>query len=140
MEETKWKLFGFRSGKPWKRPLAVLYYAMCLVVLWFSFATPLPVAAGIYDRILYRLSGVVIVAWMASPSIFLSDTPMRRWLPLFKNKTPIASLAGMMIVVIFFAYLFAVVGELHTPEFSQAFGEYIQKTYESFIAAGSYTA
>lgn len=137
MVKERRKLLGFRTGKGWKKLLALLYYAMCLVVLYFALFTPVPVAAQIHDRILYRLHGLVIVVWLLSPAIFLSNTPMRRYLPLFRNRSLLASLAGMMIVFLFFAYLFAVVGEFYTPQFYQAFGTYIQEAYEAFVAAGA---
>ena len=99
--------------------------------------TPLPVQAGDYDVGIYRLSGLVIVLWMLSPAIFLSETPFRRWLPLFKKRENLASLAGMMVVFLFFAYLFAVVDGLHSQAFKQAFSEYIETAYNAFVEAGT---
>lgn len=136
MENDQMRLLGFRSGKPLKKIAAVLYYALCVAVLVLAMVTPVPVSAGARDQFIYRLSGVIIFVWMMSPAIFLSETPLRRWLPFFKKKNFMGSLGGMMIVFLFFAYLFAAVGELYTPEFNGAFGAYIQSTYESFIEAG----
>lgn len=131
------KVLGFRTGKPWKMLIAGIYYLLCLVVLWYCMTTPLPVQAGDYDVGIYRLSGLVIVLWMLSPAIFLSETPFRRWLPLFKNRENLASLAGMMVVFLFFAYLFAVVDGLHSQAFKQAFSEYIETAYNVFVEAGT---
>lgn len=131
------KVLGFRTGKPWKKFIAGIYYLLCLVVLWFCVTTTPPVQAEAYDLVIYRLSGLVIVLWMLSPAIFLSETPFRRWLPWFKKRNNLSSLTGLMIVFLFFAYLFAVVDGLHSQEYRQAFSVYIEAAYNAFILAGT---
>ena len=59
----------------------------------------------------------VIFLWMLSPAIFLSETPLRRRLPLFRQRIVSKSLIGMMIVFILFTYLFAMTESWHSPEY-----------------------
>lgn len=128
MREKMRKLFGFRSGKPWKMTIAVVYYAIVLMVLFFAITTPLPNEASGYDRFIYLLSSAVLIFWMMSPAIFLSNTKLREKLPLFRNRTASSSLLGMMIVFLFFAYLFAATEDLHSQEYKtliQQYGEMI---------------
>ena len=75
-------LLGFRSNTPWKKIVAVLYYLICLTVWVVGLVTPLPIEAGLWDVFVYKLSVTVIFLWMVSPAIFLSETPLRRRLPV----------------------------------------------------------
>ena len=137
MKQTIRKLFGFRSGKPVKMIAALAWYLLCLVVLFFGLTTPVPVAASAYDAGLYRLSGVILFLWMLSPAVFLSNTPLRQYLPLFRKRQTGFSVMGMMIVFVFFAYLFASVESLHSPAYQEAFNTYIQSAYQAFVDAGT---
>ena len=130
------KLFGFRSNTPWKKIIAVLYYLLCLTILVVGLVTPLSIEAGLWDIFVYKVSVVVIFLWMASPAIFLSDTALRRRLPLFKQNQPVKSLMGMMIVFILFTYLFAMTESWHTPEFKEEFFAYTESAYNEYIIAG----
>lgn len=124
------KLLGFRSGTPWKKAAAVLYYAVCAVVLLAGlFSGPL-VEAGAWDGFVYKVSVLVIFAWMLSPAIFLSDTPLRKRLPLFRRYEGRKALLGMMIVFLLFTYLFAMVESWHTPAYKAAVDTY----YEAIFA------
>ena len=114
------KLLGFRSGKPWKSLVAGAYYLLALAVLIFGLFSRMPVSGGSQDAAIYRGEVLILFLWMLSPAIFLSDTPYRQYLPLFRKRTRSWSLTGMMIVFLFFAYLFASVDSLHTPAYRQA--------------------
>lgn len=131
------KIWGFRSGTPWKMIVATLYYLMALSVLWFGATTPIPVAAGTRDGIVYGASVFVIFLTMVSPAIFLSDTPIRRTLPLFKENIRSKAVVGMMIVWVVCIYLFAFVDNFHTDAYKQAYTAYNEAMYEAFIEEGS---
>ena len=109
MKQAIKKLLGFRSGNPLKMTVALAWYLLCLVVLFFGLTTPVPVTAGAYDGGIYRLSGVILFLWMLSPAVFLSDTPLRQYLPLFRKRQTGFSVMGMMIVFVFFAYLLSLI-------------------------------
>lgn len=119
MKRLRWVL-GFRSGTPWKILVACVYYLLALAVLVLGLCTGMPIAGTSGDLAVYRVSVLILFLWLLSPAIFLSDTPYRRYLPLFKRRTRGWSLVGMMIVFLFFAYLFASVDSLHTPAYRQA--------------------
>ena len=118
MKQAVKKLLGFRSGNPLKMTVALAWYLLCLVVLFF-------------------LSGVILFLWMLSPAVFLSDTPLRQYLPLFRKRQTGFSVMGMMIVFVFFAYLFASVESLHSAAYQQMFNTYIQSAYQAFVEAGA---
>lgn len=130
------KLWGLRSGKPWKMILALIWDLLTIAVLWFGMAARLPVEMSVYDRWIYRLSVLVIFVWMNVPTIFLSDTVIRNRLPLFRRKVPIMTLAGLMIVFLFFAYLFASVDSFHTEEYRNRYEIYVDSLYDTSIQAG----
>ena len=137
MKQAIKKLLGFRSGNPLKMTVALAWYLLCLVVLFFGLTTPVPVIAGAYDGGIYRLSGVILFLWMLSPAVFLSDTPLRQYLPLFRKRQTGFSVMGMMIVFVFFAYLFASVESLHSAAYQEMFNNYIQSAYQAFVEAGA---
>ena len=137
MKQAIKKLLGFRSGNPLKMTVALAWYLLCLVVLFFGLTTPVPVTAGAYDGGIYRLSGVILFLWMFSPAVFLSDTPQRQYLPLFRKRQTGFSVMGMMIVFVFFAYLFASVESLHSAAYQEMFNTYIQSAYQAFVEAGA---
>lgn len=137
MKQAIKKLLGFRSGNPLKMTVALAWYLLCLVVLFFGLTTPVPVTAGAYDGGIYRLSGVILFLWMLSPTVFLSDTPLRQYLPLFRKRQTGFSVMGMMIVFVFFAYLFASVESLHSAAYQEMFNTYIQSAYQAFVEAGA---
>ena len=137
MKQAIKKLLGFRSGNPLKMTVALAWYLLCLVVLFFGLTTPVPVTAGAYDGGIYRLSGVILFLWMLSPAVFLSDTPLRQYLPLFCKRQTGFSVMGMMIVFVFFAYLFASVESLHSAAYQEMFNTYIQSAYQAFVEAGA---
>lgn len=137
MKQAIKKLLGFRSGNPLKMTVALAWYLLCLVVLFFGLTTPVPVTAGAYDGGIYRLSGVILFLWMFSPAVFLSDTPLRQYLPLFRKRQTGFSVMGMMIVFVFFVYLFASVESLHSAAYQEMFNTYIQSAYQAFVEAGA---
>ncbi|MBC5581399.1 hypothetical protein H8S23_07735 [Anaerofilum sp. BX8] len=136
MRENLKKLLGFRSNTPWKKIVAVLYYLICLAVFAVGLVTPLPIEAGLWDVFVYKVSVTVIFLWMISPAIFLSETPLRRRLPLFRQRIGSKSLIGMMIVFILFTYLFAMTESWHSPEYKAAYEAYNTAAYNAFIVAG----
>ena len=136
MKEKLRCVLGFRSGKPWKMILAVLYYCCCLAVLWFGMTLPSFPQIGAFDRGIELLSVLIIFLWMLSPAIFLSDTPMRSHLPLFKKRDGMFSMIGMMIVFLFFAYLFGAVSSFHTPEYGRMIEQFSAGAYAGLAEIG----
>lgn len=133
----KWKkLWGFRSGTPWKTGVAVIYYLACIAYLVIAMLTPAPLPAGPRDAAVVKLSSVVLFLWMLSPAIFLSETPLRAKLPFFRDRRRMRSLVGLMIVFVLFQYLFILSEGLHTPAYKEAFTQYISTSFNAFVAAG----
>ncbi len=137
MKQTWKKVLGFRSGRPWKMLVASTWYILNLIILFFGLTTPTLIPASAYDQIIYRFSAVILVLWLLSPAFFLSDTTVRRYLPLFCKRRAGFTLLGMMIVFIFFTYLFASIENLHSVAYQNDFNSYIQAVYQNFIDAGS---
>lgn len=137
--KLKGHLLGFRSGKPWKMIVAVVYYVFCLVVLVTGMVTKPLVQAGAWDAVVFKLSVVVIFVWMLSPAVFLSETPLRRKLPLFKQRQPLKSVLGMMVVFLLCTYIFAMVESWHTPEYKTTLDTYNAQLYEEFYGGEAET-
>jgi len=129
------KVWGFRSWTPWKMLLAVLYYVACLLLLFFGMTESLPFPMSGYDMVIYRMSAFVLFLWALTPAIFLSETPYRKYLPLFRDKIGSRSFMGMMIIFLLFAYLFASVDDFHTEEYRTTYESYSQAGYEAYEAA-----
>lgn len=130
------KVLGFRSGNILKIIIATIWYLMSFILLFYVIYTVPPVKANVYDVRIYKLSGLILYIWMLSPAIFLSNTCFRNHMPLFRSYSPTSSLMGMMIVFLFFAYLFASVESLHSPEYQKVFNSYIESAYQQFVDVG----
>lgn len=128
MKKLKW-LFGFRSGTPWKMIVAVLYYFVGLAILFFGLFSPPLIHAEGRDLLLYRLTILILFLWVESPALFLSDTPLRKKLPFFKQENGMMSLAGMMLVCVIFVYLFATVENFHSEDYKTRFNSYMSGLY-----------
>ena len=83
MKNLRW-LFGFRSKTPWKMLLAGLYYLAGLAILACGLFSPPFVAAEGGDRIIYRISTVILFLWIESPAVFLSDTMAEIYSPFIR--------------------------------------------------------
>lgn len=68
------RLFGFRSGVPYKKILAALYYLVCILAYVICIITPPPVAGGVRDVLILRISTTLIFLYFISPAICLSET------------------------------------------------------------------
>lgn len=119
------KLFGFRSGTPWKSGLALVYYVALLVFFVTASITPPLVEADSRDALLFKLSSLVLFLWLASPAVFLSDTRFRRYLPLFKARQGSKSLIGMFLVSLLFLNMFVQIERLHSQEYQRLFQAFI---------------
>lgn len=129
------KILGFRSKTPWKMIIASLYYVSCVLIFIVLIITPPPVPAGSWDTVVVKISTLIILLWMLSPVVFLSDMPLRDKLPLFKKHTWPDSLIGMIIVFFLFSYLFALSESLHTDIYQVQFKQYIESMYSNFLNA-----
>ena len=130
------KLLGFRSGVPWKKIVAVLYYMFCITVLIVGLSTPPLVACGTWDSAVVKISTCIIFLWLISPAIVLSDTALRDSLPLFREHVSVKSLVGLMIVFVLFTYMFRLTESWHTEDYKERFQTYIEVSYHAFIEAG----
>ena len=100
------KLFGFRSGTPWKSGVAIVYYFVCISFFVIAMITPPLIPAQRWDTAVVKMSSIVLCAWMLTPAVFLSETKMRMKLPFFKDHLGLRSLVGLMITSVLFLYLF----------------------------------
>lgn len=130
------RLFGFRSGVPYKKILAVLYYLVCVLAFGICITAPPPVAGGVRDILVLRISTTLIFLYFISPAICLSDTPLRDKLPIFKKRTKMDSFMGMVILGTLMLYLFWLSESFHSELYRQQFSAYIAQTFETFIEAG----
>lgn len=128
-------LLGFRSGVPYKKILAVLYYGLWLFGFVCMMVTPPLVEAGLRDRIILRCSVIILAIGMISPVFFLSNTSFRDRVPFFRKKNPLDSFGGFIIVAFMTLVLFNFSERLHTPEYRTSFNTYIEQTY-GFDATG----
>lgn len=121
------KLFGFRSGVPYKKILAVIYYLFCLLAFVGAVVTPPFIEAGVRDGIVWKISLLVIVAGMLTPAIFLSDTKFKKKLPFLNQDSLMGSIVGMGLVFIIFTIVFSMVSSWHTPDYKVRFDEYVNE-------------
>lgn len=128
---------GFRSGTPWKKIVVVLYYGVCLLVFAFGLTTRPPIIMGGWDFFVYKASSIVIFLWMISPAVFLSNTPLRKKIPLLNDNDPFKAFWCMVIILMLFSYLFAMTESWHSPEYKEAFAAYNKSLLEPNLSAGA---
>lgn len=96
------KIFGFRSGKSYKMIPALLYYAFMAFFIGASVYGELRYYKfEPMDYVLMAYKYIFFAILFFSPLIFLSDFKYREKLPLFKKRTAVSSLIGIMIVWMF---------------------------------------
>ena len=71
------KLFGFRSGKAWKKFLSILYLIPLVLLALFSLILGVRDVHG-YDIIIDRVQSLLIISMLATPYIIFSDFGSRR--------------------------------------------------------------
>lgn len=127
-ENVRFRLLGFRSNVLLKKIIAVAYYLAGLAILVLGLVTPPPfVPAGTaapWDLAVYKFSMVFMYIWIMTPAIFLSESPLRRNLPFFRDKQRFRSIAGMVFVLAAFGFLFMYIQMLYTPEFRAAIDQF----------------
>lgn len=112
------KLLGFRSGKLWKKIFSVLYLfvlAIMLLVVIFGRNT----ALSKNDIIVNNLQSLVVIAFLGSPYIFLSDYKLRDNCPLFKNKNFISNFIGFVILFFLYLSVFMFISDFYSDEYKQ---------------------
>lgn len=137
MKQTLKKIWGFRSGTPWKMTLATLYYIACFGFLVVGMTTPPLIPCGQWDAVVMKISTLILFLWMLSPAIFLSDTTLREILPFFRDRIGMRSLVGLLIVFVLFQYFFMASESMHTEAYKASFNTYITQSYEGFVEAGT---
>lgn len=130
------RLFGFRSGVPYKKILAVVYYLVCILAYVICIVTPPPVTGGVRDVLILRISTTLLFLYFISPAICLSETPLRDKLPIFRKRTKMDSIMGMIIWGTLVLYFFWLSESFHTASYRQQFSAYITQAFEAFIEAG----
>lgn len=136
MKKRNRKLLGFRSNTPWKKGVAVIYYAFCFVILIIAMVTPPLIPASLTDTVITKVSSFILVLIFISPALFLSETFLRNFLPFFKTKSFLSSVTGLLIVWAFLMYFFLCAESLHSPEYKTQFNIYITAAFDRFIEAG----
>lgn len=93
------RLWGYRAGNPLFMFLAVSYYlAVCLIILQGIQMFPQYQAAG---TLFYHKSRVITGGLMMMlPAILLSETPLRRHLPMFRTMSRTTPIVGLIILYI----------------------------------------
>jgi hypothetical protein len=108
-------LLGFRSGKLWKKVISVFYIFSCATYLLTIFFQDKK-ASGI-DFFLDVLFELLMLLFMVSPYIFLSNTKFRNKVPLFKDYTWKSSFLGMVIVACAISVAMSFVLSFHSVEY-----------------------
>ncbi len=110
-------MFGFRSGKLWKKILSITY----LVILGIIFLSVMLDGKfkniTIYDFVINKIKNLILLTVFATPHIFLSNTKLRSKMPLFKANKKIKSFFGLIIVCVILIFVAGVVDEFHSQEY-----------------------
>lgn len=80
----------------WKKVLSVAYMVFILICVLAVFTDTEQPA---------DLADCIILLALCTPYIFLSDTPLRKKLPLFKERKALYSFLGMLIVLLVMFFL-----------------------------------
>lgn len=111
------RLFGFRSNKIWKKIISFLYLAYCMILLLGVLIQKRPAMLPDRDYWVNIAKHVCLLLIFFSPFIFLSDSFIRKHLPLLKkNKYQTDAIALLLILFLLFLG-YSNLSQLHTPEF-----------------------
>lgn len=105
----KGKLLGFRTGKPWKSVVSVLYLAVLAIFLFFVAILDFKTTEGVSD-IGSKIMMFLVFATFGSPYIVLSDFKWRDKIPYFKNRTILSAFIEFVIIfVVIFLIIAAII-------------------------------
>lgn len=110
-------LLGFRSNKVWKKVVSSCYLVGCALFLIATIFSGREGQVTQYDFLINKVYGVILFLTMISPYIFLSNTPLRDKVPLFKRGKTSSSLVGVAVVVVALLVISGVVNGLHSAEY-----------------------
>lgn len=127
----KSKLFGFRSGKIWKKILAVMYFIGAILLLIAVFTTNDDCDFTAKDKILTKISYFFVFIAYVLPYIWLSDLlPLKVKLMKNKKKGLVVLIAVLLAVIPLFVS--GVSNEFKSEDYQTA---YAQKQEEERIKA-----
>lgn len=113
----KFRLLGFRSGKPWKMVISIFYLGFYLIMLSFALSRePFP-GLPASDMVVQRVYDAVLLLMFISPYICLSESKLRDHLPLFKKGRFAGSTFGMVLVLSVLFILSGVVADCYSLEY-----------------------
>lgn len=113
----RFRLFGFRSQKIWKKIISFLYLAYCMILLLGVLIQKRPAVLPERDHWVNIAKDAFLLLIFFSPFIFLSDSFIRNHLPLLKkNKYQTDAIALLLILFLLFLG-YSNLSQLHTPEF-----------------------
>ena len=110
-------LWGFRSKKAWKMVLSGFYLLFCVILLIGAVTQKRPPALPTPDYRIDLATNLLTLLLFLSPYIFLSDSPLRDRLPVFKKKNLRTDCCGLIIVVFIIFTGIGLLDELHTDAY-----------------------
>lgn len=112
---TPRKLWGFRSGKPWKSVCVIGFF--CALYLVFVLTLMPPIIAGTHDQLVYKAVRACLFAAAVLPVLFLSDFAWCARLPFFSSPRASQRVLGTAVLAALLVCLGANLMYLHTPEY-----------------------
>ena len=114
-ERTPRKLWGFRSGEPWKSVCVIGFF--CALYLAFVLTLMPPIIAGAHDQLVYKAVRACLFAAAVLPVLFLSDFTWCARLPFFSSPRTSQRVLGTAVLAALLVCLGANLMYLHTPEY-----------------------
>ena len=116
-EEKKLKMLGFRSNKLWKKIISVVYLCVCGLFLIAGICVERLGQITTTDYVLDKVMYVLLVAWLLTPYIFLSDTIIRKKTPLFKQYKTNKTIVGTLIISALIIVALSLIYMLHSDAY-----------------------
>lgn len=111
------KILGFRSNKLWKKVISVAYLVQWGLV---TIVTMLGEKVGkitTVDSLVDKIQAVVVLLVLIVPHVFLSETIIRKKMPLFKERKRGKSILGVVLVGVCLMILSFSMESMHTKEY-----------------------
>ena len=110
-------LFGFRSNKGWKKVISTMYLIFCSFMLLAICIDGRKGQISTYDFFIGKVNDLTTMLSFLSPYIFLSNTKLRDFLPLFNKRKAILSFIGLFVFSLVMGLTSSTVSSLHSEEY-----------------------
>lgn len=119
-KKTKNKLFGFRSGKWYKKLIAIIYLIFMFMLFFPAVFSADSLVISTHDKIISKISDLTLWITMILPYLIMSNIfGLRTKIPLYKSKKKFPKIIAFVLTVFIMLIVSINIDNLHTQDYKE---------------------